>query len=442
MSVWLFRGAENSHKQDRRRKWVVNALAVLCAGTISNSIPALSAALAEVEGDVRPVMFVGNNWDGTVTVIDPEDNYRQIGRLNVIPDEAIRLKEIRSNPIRRFYFWAIRNKVGEGNNQLVDDMYSSLDGRSLIASRPSFADVISIDLTSGELNWRFPVDGYRADHMALSPDGREVAVSASTGNVVHLIDIETGKETGRFSTGDKPHENKYFAGGRKIINAAIGNVSSGNDAHWQDFTKGDRKLTIYNRNSGKIEKIIDIRDALDAFGRKDLSDSVRPFSMSQDETTLWFQVSFFNGVIEYDLMTDDIRRIINLPDGDAPKNRKKFVNDSRHHGLASNKDGTKLCVAGTMDEYATIIDLNSEEPMKLIRAGKPYWATVSRDGTACVISESDTDKVTVIDFASGEKRLSVDVGNHPQRVRNGFVPANWISNDKQPDQEKVDAPSY
>ncbi|MEM9667912.1 MAG: WD40 repeat domain-containing protein [Pseudomonadota bacterium] len=404
------------------------SLAALLLGSIvSMAGPAASEAPVALDDTVRPVMFVGNNWDGTVTVIDPEDDYKQIGRLSTIPDEAVRLKEIRSSPLRRFYFWGIRNRVGEGHNQLVDDMYSSLDGRSLIISRPSFADVVSIDLATGDLNWRFAVDGYRADHMAISPDGTEVAVSASTGNVVHLIDVETGQETGRFKTGDKPHENKYFGDGRLIMNASIGNVSSGRDARWLDFTKGDRKITIYDRVAGDVTKTIDIRDALDDFGRKDLTDSVRPFAMNGEETTLWFQVSFFNGVIEYDLTTDKIVRIIDLPEGKAPANKRKFVNDSRHHGLAVNREGTKLCVAGTMDEYAAILDLETEMPLELIPAGKPYWATVSRDGTACVISESDTDLVTVIDFATGEKRLSVDVGNHPQRVRNGVVLRDWQS---------------
>ena len=54
-------------------------------------------------------------------------------------------------------------------------MYSSHDGRLLVVSRPSFADVVAIDTRSGEIAWRFEVDGYRSDHMAMSPDGTEVA---------------------------------------------------------------------------------------------------------------------------------------------------------------------------------------------------------------------------------------------------------------------------
>ena len=93
-------------------------------------------------------------------------------------------------------------------------MYSTPDGQSVVASRPSFADVVSINIKTGKINWRTPVEGFRADHMAVSPDGQRVAVSASSGNVVHVLDIYTGKELGRFATGDKPHENTYFDNGK------------------------------------------------------------------------------------------------------------------------------------------------------------------------------------------------------------------------------------
>ena len=50
--------------------------------------------------------------------------------------------------------------------------------------------------------------------MAISPDGKHVAVSASTGNVVHILDTRTGLEVGRFPSGDSPHENNYSADGK------------------------------------------------------------------------------------------------------------------------------------------------------------------------------------------------------------------------------------
>ncbi|WP_250852416.1 YncE family protein [Acinetobacter sp. ANC 5414] len=374
----------------------------------------------------QQVFFVGNNWDGTVTVIRPSQDFGKIGVINMVPDRSERLKEIYLNPIKLIAYSYIRNTAGEGNDQLVDDMYSTPDGKSVVASRPSFADVVSINIATGKINWRTPVEGFRADHMAVSPDGQRLAVSASSGNVVHVLDINTGKELGRFATGDKPHENIFFDGGSKILNSAIGNVETAMDASWQDFTKGKRFITIADANTFKVLKKIDFRPALDAIGRKDLSNAVRPIVFSNDENKIYAQVSFFNGLIEYDLNQNKITRIGQLPGSSTiPSDRTKYVNDSRHHGLSISADGEKLCVAGTMDNYATIVDRSTLKAGKLIAAGKPYWATQSPDGKSCVISESATDVVTVIDFATGEKVLSVPVGNHPQRVRIGYAPAGW-----------------
>ena len=405
-------------------QWTTN---VLLASTACTSLCVnATTATTPAPPNSQQVFFVGNNWDGTVTVIRPSQDFGKIGVINMVPDRKERLKEIHLNPIKLIAYTYIQSTAGEGNDQLVDDMYSTPDGKSVVASRPSFADVVSINIATGKINWRTPVEGFRADHMAVSPDGQRLAVSASSGNVVHVLDINTGKELGRFATGDKPHENIFFANGTKILNSAIGNVETAMDAAWQDFTKGKRFITIADANTFKVIKKIDFRPALDAVGRKDLSNAVRPIVLSNDETKIYAQVSFFNGLIEYDLNQDKITRIGQLPGSSTiPSDRTKYVNDSRHHGLSISADGEKLCVAGTMDDYATIVDRATLKAGKLIAAGKPYWATQSPDGKSCVISESATDVVTVIDFATGEKVLSVPVGNHPQRVRIGYAPAGW-----------------
>jgi hypothetical protein len=69
-----------------------------------------------------------------------------------------------------------------------------------------------------------PVEGNRADHMAISPDGTRLAVSASTARKVHLIDAAKGRIVGSFESGDQPHENNYSADGRLIYHASIGSV--------------------------------------------------------------------------------------------------------------------------------------------------------------------------------------------------------------------------
>ncbi|MEU6335108.1 PQQ-binding-like beta-propeller repeat protein [Streptomyces cellulosae] len=408
----------------RSRHLCTLAAAVVLTLTAPGAVA--SAAGQAPSEDLREVLFVGNNWDGTADVIESGGDFGRIGRINVIPDKDRRMAEINANPIRWIYFMGIRNTVGEGHDQFVDDMYSTPDGTAVVVSRPSFADVVSLDLATGRVNWRFPVSGYRSDHMAVSPDGRRVAVSASTSNTVHVLDIETGEEVGTFKTGDKPHENVFTRDGRYIWNMSIGEVNNDLDAPWLDFTKGDRKITVADARTFEQVRVIDMRERLDAAGFTGYSDAVRPAAFSPDESKLYFQVSFFNGFFEYDVATDRIGRVKTLPKNPATsEDRTTWVNDSRHHGITMKPDGTKLCVAGTMDDYATVVDRDTFEHGPLVPVAKPYWATVSGDGESCVVSESGADQVTAIDFATGEKTVSVPVGDHPQRVRLGHVREGW-----------------
>ncbi|MFE0416132.1 YncE family protein [Streptomyces tendae] len=401
--------------------------AVAAALALTVAAPAAtSSAAPDTRADLREVMFVGNNWDGTADVIRSTGDFAGIGRIDVVPDRAERMAEINADPIKWIYFQAIRNGVGEGHDQLVDDMYSTPDGTSVVVSRPSFADVVSIDLATGDIDWRFPVSGYRSDHMAVSPDGTRVAVSASTSNTVHVLDIETGEQVGSFATGDKPHENIFTRDGRYIWNMSIGEVNTALDAPWLDWTKGDRHITVVDARTYERVRVVDMRERLDAIGLGDHSDAVRPAVFSPDESTLYFQVSFFNGFFEYDVATDRITRTKTLPKNPATsEDRTTWVNDSRHHGLSMSPDGARICVAGTMDDYATVVDRDTLREGPLVAAAKPYWATVSGDGRHCVVSESGADQVTAIDFATGEKSVSVPVGDHPQRVRIGHVAADW-----------------
>ncbi|CAL9650470.1 YncE family protein [Streptomyces sp. enrichment culture] len=409
-----------------RRRHLCSLTAALA---LTTALPATAAAAEQgSSAALREVLFVGNNWDGTADVIESAGDFTRIGRIDVVPDKAERMAEINADPIRWIAFMTIRNSVGEGHDQFVDDMYSTPDGKSVVVSRPSFADVVSIDLASGRINWRFQVSGFRADHMAVSPDGERVAVSASTGNAVHVLDIDTGRQLGKATTGDKPHENIFTKDGKYLYNMSIGEVNTQTDAPWLDWTKGDRRITVIDATTYRQVKVIDMRARLDAIGLKDFSDAVRPAVFSPDESKLYFQVSFFNGFFEYDLATDRITRTKTLPKNPATSDdRTTFVNDSRHHGLSMSPDGTKLCVAGTMDDYATVVDRATLQEGPLVTASKPYWATVSGDGRSCVVSESGTDQVTAIDFATGRKVVSVPVGDHPQRVRLGRVAADWTS---------------
>ncbi len=376
----------------------------------------------------RSAIFVGNNWEGTADVISPRGKFRRIARLNIIPDIDQRMAEIQADPVRLGYFLAIRELIGEGHDQFVDDMFSTNDGRLLIVSRPSLADVVAIDIASGEIVWRFVVDGQRSDHMAISPDGREVAVSASTGNVVHILDTKTGQEVGRFESGDSPHENNYSADGELIYHASIGLVYTPTDQPSEDTTKGDRWFQIVDADTHEILERINMGEKLAEAGYPNMSSAVRPMALSPDERYVYFQVSFFHGFAEYDFKTDRVTRVANLPVAEKIKDlpREQYLLDSAHHGIAMSGDGKRLCVAGTMSDYAAIVSRRNFNHTLIEEGEKPYWSTTSANGRRCLVSWSGTDSISVISYRKRKQIAQIPVGDHPQRIRMGFVRSNWI----------------
>ena len=382
----------------------------------------------EYPDGLRPAIFVGNNWEGTIDVIDGK-TYEVLGRINGIPDRQQRMEELWSDPGRHIVFLGIRNLIGEGHDQFVDDMYSTPDGELLIVSRPSFADVVAIDLKTGGIVWRKRIEGNRSDHMALSPDGTQVAVSASTGNVVQLLNVRTGEEEGRFPTGNSPHENLYSHDGKRIYHSSIGYVFMPFDGQLlRESTRGQRKFLVYDTEADKIIKDFDIKGKLEEAGLGHLSPSIRPMAHTSDYRYFYFQLSFLHGLVEFDMDTEKVTRLAELPNLIPYTPEISYVNDSAHHGLAISDDDKKLCVAGTMSDYAAIVDRETFEYTLLEGLGeKPYWAVTDRSGKNCLISWSGSDQVSVISYETGKEIKRIDVGNHPQRVREGMLEIDWNS---------------
>jgi hypothetical protein len=394
-------------------------------GTLALAASAATLLLVQPAGAAgkRDVLVVSNNWAGTADLVDPH-RFKRIKRLNVIPDAAQRVAEIEADPTAKFYYDSVRALVGEGHDQYVDDGFVSRDGRVVYFSRPSFADVVAIDIRSGKIRWRTHVDGYRADHMALSPDGRRLLVSASTARAIDVLDTADGEIVGRIASGDAPHESNFSRDGKRIFHASIGTVYTDTDDPSEDATKGERVFEIIDARTLQVTKTLNMAQKLAEAGYPGMSAAVRPMALSRDERFVYFQVSFFHGFAEYDLRQDRITRIAALPLSDAAKglSRQQYLLDSAHHGLAINPKGTKLCAAGTMSNYAAIVKRTSLQLQRTVPVGRvPYWSASSTDGRYCFVSVAGDDRVAVISYKTAREVARIRVGDHPQRMRTGRV---------------------
>ena len=181
---------------------------------------------------LRDVMFVGNNWSGNASIVDARSMKMLKRGINLIPDKSQELADIQQDPERLVFYLAIQQGPGEGHDQYVDDMFTTKDGKYLAVSRPSFADVVWIDIakaTAGSpdsIVREQQMDGHRTDHMGLSPDGRRLLVSDSTSRQVieysmvdEVVDgrqIRMGDRLRTFESGETPHENNYNRSGSRI----------------------------------------------------------------------------------------------------------------------------------------------------------------------------------------------------------------------------------
>jgi len=453
-----------------RRTAAVSLLA-LVASLLFADVDLHRNKAAAAPAGLRDVMLVGNNWAGTATIVDARSLQLLKTGVNFIPDKAQELADIQKSPDQLAYYYLIQQGPGEGHDQYVDDMFTTNDGKHVAVSRPSFADVVWIDLAKAaagdpdSIVREQQMDGYRTDHMGLSPDGRRLLVSDSTeaqvieysmvNETIGLKQIKMGDRLRTFPSGETPHENNYSPDGSLIYHASIGKVYTPGDANsvgpiklgpLHDALKGNRWYQIVNSSDFSIKYRWEMGKELKEAGHDGMSAAVRPMAVAPGGRFIYFQVSYFHGIVEFDTQAADIdglvtytaggipeprvgavTRLINLPNRIPEMPLEDYVNDSAHHGLSMNSAGTTLCAAGTMDDYAALVDRATGDYriFDKVTTGhdylKPYWTTEGLDDT-CWISLSDSDAVAVIDFATGTERAFLPVGDHPQRVRHGYVP--------------------
>lgn len=397
-----------------RATWCALALGSLLG--LGGALPAHAAVPSQSADDaplhdpsLHDVLLIGNAVSGTVSFIDGR-TFQNLGSFDVVPDLQQRLSSM--TPIEwAAYQLAISTEAqadpGVGGTRYVDDMTISPDGTRMYVSRANLDDLVAFDLASHQLLWRTPIGGIHADHMAISPDGSRVVISATTSAQAEVIDTATGAAVGAFATGTYPHQNTYTADGKYIYNESIGVTTLPKALN---FLKGSLQLEKVDAGTLKVVKVWPF-----PYG-------VRPFVIAPDGTTMYAQLSYFNGFIKYDLDTGRTLASVSEPfsSSAASENPDNYPLNSAHHGIALSGDGTKLCDVGTIDDYTNIVSTATLATVATVNyptGSIPYWAATSVDGNYCFVPLSARNAVSVVSYATGREVARIPVGQFPQRGR-------------------------
>jgi DNA-binding beta-propeller fold protein YncE len=363
----------------------------------------------EADGPVQELAFVSNAVGGTVSVLDL-DTHEIIKTLNVIPDGA-KVSLVR-DPVQ----WYSQDMIeGRGGLNYSQDTDLSRDGTVLFVSRGFIGDVIAMDIASGEILWRTPIAGIRSDHVDISPDGKRLYVAAliQSGNIVEILDTETGKKVGSFKTGHWPHDIHVTDDNSRVYVASL----------------GDMQVDLAERGKSPQAYTITVADTetLDIVDTYEFDVGIRPFQLTADGSRLYAQLSNSHAIVARDLTSDNIVDRIDLPVADGV-GESDWDFEAPHHGLALTPDETTLCVAGRASDYSGIVNAEDLSLVATVPVGDaPSWAEVARDGRICILPNTRSDNISIVDLEQQVEIARIPAGRGPKHVTVGFVPESVVS---------------
>lgn len=362
-------------------------LLALCVGVFA--IPATAAGHRRHS---RPVLLTANSIAGSVTLIDAR-SFRRLGHINIIPDGRTP-----QDPAQAAVYPLI---VQEEGRNYAQGIAVSPNGRVLYVSRGYLGDVAAFRIATGKELWRLQTASLRADHVALSPNGRRLFVSSLTADEVQVINTRRHEFVGSFPTGAWSHVDEFSPDGRFIYNGSLGNqlLPQGED--------GAKQLTVANARTLNVVRTFQF-DA-----------GVRPFVFTPSGRRMFIQLSFLNGFIEFNPRTGETLRTVHLPitgpgRGLSPD---EYPNDAAHHGIAISDDGRYICAAATISNYAALVRRPSLKLVAKIPVGdEPAEAETSLDGRYCFITSrgQKANTVSVVSYAKQREVERIRVGRHPQ----------------------------
>jgi DNA-binding beta-propeller fold protein YncE len=372
--------------------------AVILGMTAALVVPGCAAEQSSAQQSASvEIAFVANAAAATVVLLDVATR-AVVDTIDVNPDRV--------------------KASGPGAPNYAQDTDISPDGRTMYVSRGYMGDVAAFDIASGRMLWHTSLNTGRADHMAITKDGRYLFVSAMLDNRVVRVATSDGALNGYIVGGVYPHDNKISSDGTLLYNTSIGALKAmprAADAPPLTEAPGAPfQITIADVNTFAIRERITTENA------------IRPWEFAPGEQGMYVQLANEHAVAFYDLTTNRVTKRLELPlkegitaadtDFDAP-----------HHGLAITPDGATLCLAGRSSDYAALVSTQDFKLLATIPVGDaPGWAEIADSGRVCMTTNGRSDDLSIISIADRKEIVRMPIGDGPKHITIAAVPASVV----------------
>lgn len=352
------------------------------------------------DGPPEELLYVSNEADGTVSVVDPRacravatiDVDGQPGESNSLADGSLVTVVVRDTEDDANGRVAI---IDTSTNEVVGTVSVGArpthtgiapDGQTLWVGNDDAATVTAIDVATKQALATVAVGNGHRKVMFDDAEPYRVYTSDIADASVSVVDSSTRELIATVPTGPGPHGLYYAPHSRQVYNCS--GAPNGVDVI---ATEGDAALTV-------VEKI-------------PLAERCGYLTVSSDGRFLWATAagddaeSTAGFVYVIDTDTDDV--VATVGAGRKP-DKLAFLDELGLVIVGNVNDATVTVIDAERYEVVRTVDVGGGELHRAIKT--------SRDGRHAYVPNAQDDTVTIFDVSTGEVRGTVPVGDHPTGI--------------------------
>jgi YVTN family beta-propeller protein len=314
---------------------------------------------------------------------------------------------------------------------------SGTQGTVLYVGNSGGDDISIIDLGSLKLVGNIKLGAERVHGVTVQPDGRRLFTTTEGDHALKIIDTATKKIIGRVQLQGRPNQvavtpdGKYVAVPIRdgdsvdvvdVVQQKIVKVLPIKEPHNALNIGSNRYFYVSSMGSHEIN-VIDL-EKMDYSAVIPVGGRPRPFVVAPGGNTMYVALANLHGFVIVEIAAEKAIQRVEMPAEHATlRSLQHETPDTMTHGLGLTPDGTEVWVTSLMDDCVYIYDLKAKKITGRVVTGVgPNWVTFSPDGKYICVSNADSNDVSIIDIETRREVARIKVGKVPKRLMAAKVP--------------------